>query len=647
MKERKYNWIDSSDVFTNSWSRISKHLFIPTISGIIGAIILTYLISKYFPSEALNTIYFTGLWESFWAEAAGKVSYVNSLTGNEVLTSEAMNFFTKKVLDNIIYLSFIFFSLFVLIGGLVFYLKIKLSVAHSEKYLEDQHLKGTNIIKEKDLTKLQEEKKVIGAIVGNTAKLDEKLEAQHTFISGSSGTGKTVLLNQLYKWYKKFRPNGRWIVHDTKGDWIEKFYDHETDYIFNFSDARSLNFNVFSVIKVIPDIKSVIATIIPRLADEKDPVWTDTARDILEGCFLYAIKYDKKSNLEIKNLIKLSPENLAKKLKNVEGAEVAYGHLTSSESQAGNFMSNFRSKAGFFTSLPDSLDGKELDLEEWLENKEGGQSTIFLLNDTKNKELNAIRISVFVDSFIKTFLSMTESKTRKVYFFLDEIGSLSKIPSIVDGLALLRSFGGIFIIGIQEIQRLYSIYGKDLTATIVNNTATKVILRAQETETQEFCSKQIGEGKVKSTTLTNSTGAEINANREGTSFATTEKIEKAILPSEIGDMENNTYYFKNGSYPWTFIKKEFTDEDTYEKINKAFIQRDDMNISNLFKKSTNPEETSDEDDSSAPKGGGQNLEDSKIPETNNDVPVEEKNDTNTSNEEEVPVKKETEQSIGW
>ena len=333
---------------------------------------------------------------------------------------------------------------------------------------------------------IHDEYEVLKSELKKNVKLDEKLEAQHTFISGSSGTGKTVLLNQLYKWYKKFRPNGRWIVHDTKGDWIEKFYDHETDYIFNFSDARSLNFNVFSVIKVIPDIKSVIATIIPRLADEKDPVWTDTARDILEGCFLYAIKYDKKSNLEIKNLIKLSPENLAKKLKNVEGAEVAYGHLTSSESQAGNFMSNFRSKAGFFTSLPDSLDGKELDLEEWLENKEGGQSTIFLLNDTKNKELNAIRISVFVDSFIKTFLSMTESKTRKVYFFLDEIGSLSKIPSIVDGLALLRSFGGIFIIGIQEIQRLYSIYGKDLTATIVNNTATKVILRAQETETQEF-----------------------------------------------------------------------------------------------------------------------------------------------------------------
>jgi len=596
--ENKFNWIDSSDVFSNSWSRLGKHLFLPSMFGLIGAIILVYFYASTFPTSDFNLIYFEGYWKSLFGNYSGQ-EYITLTGGREVLTSKAYPYFTNKILENISTFVVLFSTGFISTAIVALYLKIKISKKHSEKYLEDQFLKGTNILTELALTLIQKRDKIKGAIIGNTAKLDENLECSHTFISGSSGTGKTVLLNQLYFWQKKNRPNGKWIIHDTKADWIEKFFNSETDYIFNFSDTRSLNFNVFSMIKTIPDIKSIVATIIPRPEGEKDPIWSDTARDLLEACLLHCIKYDNKFNSAVKKLITMSKIDLIKQLENVEGAEVAYGHLTAGDTQGDNFMSNFRGKAQFFTTLPDNLDGKELDIEKWINSK--GQSTIFLLNDTKNKDLNAIRIAVFVDSFIKTFLSMSEDKERRVYFILDELGSLAKIPAIVDGLALLRSFGGSFFIGIQEIQRLYSIYGKDLTSTIVNNTANKVILRAQEVETQEFCSKQIGEIKFKSSSITNSTGSQIEASREGASFNSSEKTEKAVLPSEIGNMKNNTYYYKNGSYDWTFIEKVFTHKDTFEKINVAFQERTDLGIENLFKKkelkSEAEENTESEEDS--------------------------------------------------
>lgn len=581
-ENEKYNWVDTSDIFSNGFSRITKHLYLPTMLGLIFGIILTYLIAVYYPTDKFNIIYFDGLWQSILSETKGQSGF--SFQGDYISTKKGLEFFTNKVLDNILILGFIFFISIISIGGLTLFIKIKLSYKFSSKYLEDQFIKGTNILTEKELTKKQSEDNIEGIHIGNTAKLDNELENSHTFISGSSGTGKTVLLNQIYREQKKKEKNGRWIIHDTKGDWIEKFYNPKTDYIFNFSDERSINLNIFSFIKLKTDISAVISSIIPTNPNEKDPIWTNTARDILEGCILYCLKNDKKNNLEIKRLIKLSPEKLAEELKDVKGAEIAVGHLTSSETQAGNFMSNFRSKAEFFTTLPDTESEKEINIEDWLDAKDEGQSTIFLLNDTKNKDLNAIRISVFVDAMIGIFLSMSESKKRKVYFLLDEIGSLKKMNKIVDGLALLRSYGGSFFIGIQEIQRLYEIYGKELTSTIVNNTSTKVILRAGETETQEFCSKLIGETKFTSTNMTNSTGSEIGANREGSNFSTSEKTEKAILASEIGNMENNTYYYKNGAYDWTFIKKEFTDEDTYIKTQKAFIPRSDLSIDNLFEK---------------------------------------------------------------
>ncbi|MCD4668187.1 MAG: type IV secretion system DNA-binding domain-containing protein, partial [Sulfurimonas sp.] len=415
-------------------------------------------------------------------------------------------------------------------------------------------------------------------IVGAVAKIDEAYETMHGIIIGSSGTGKSVFLKRLYLWQKKNRPNGKWVIHDVKGDWVSSFYNPTNDFIFNFSDTRSINFNVFSIIKSVNDIKSVVATIIPRNPNEKEPIWTDSGRDILEGCFYYCIANNQKTNQHMKQLMLLSHKDLAEKLSTIKGAEIAFGHLSSSPTQAGNFMSNFRSKAAFFSSIPDTKIEQEINIEEWINQQ--GQSTIFLYNNTKDKDLNASRISIFVDSTVKTLLSMGESKSRRVYFLLDEFGSLNKMDSIVDGLALLRSFGGSIWIGIQEVQRIYSIYGKDLTSTIVNNTATKVILRSQEVETLEFSSKLIGKQEIEQTNMNASIGTK--SNRDGVSYNKAIKEKTTILASEIAQLANNEFYFKNGDYNWTHIKTEFIQErDLYPIINKHLIERSDLLLKNI------------------------------------------------------------------
>lgn len=586
----KAGWVDSADVFSNTHSRFLKHLFLPSIFGFIGGTLSLYIFSSYFKWWVNSAI----------AELQGEKYII--VKNKEILTDTASQFFYEKVLDNLITSVEIFAAGFIFLSVLTLILKIVIAKKHSAKYLEEQHLKGTNILTEEQLTKIQTKEKVKGITIGNTAKLDEVLELAHTFIVGAAGTGKTVLLNQVYYEERKKWKNMKAIVHDVKGDWTEKFYNPETDYIFNFNDKRSINFNIFSMIKIIPDIDSIVGTIIPMNEAEKDPVWVNTAQGLLRACILHCIKHDTKTNEAVKRLIIMSKEQLAKELENVEGAEVAYGYLTAGDTQGDNFMSNFRSKAQFFTSLPENMDGEEIDFEEWINSE--GQSTIFLINDIKYKDLNAIRIAVFIDSFVKTVSTMGEAKgedkDRRVYVFLDEMGSLSKMDAIVNGLALLRSFGVPFFIGIQEVQRLYSIYGKELTSTVVGNATSKIILRAQDVETQKFCSELIGERKFKSSNITNSTGSEINANREGASFANTEKTEKAVLASEIGNMKNNTYYYKNGNYNWTFIEKKFTSHDNFPKFNKGFIQREDMSIDNLFKgkksgEDKKPEEITEEE----------------------------------------------------
>ena len=638
-KEKKFTLVDRLDVFKNKIRRNAKHLFVPMIFGVIGAIFISYFIATYFPSDNFNTLYITGLWDTSLAQFHGQ-EFVHT-NNQELSVNQALNYFLTKTLDNVTWILIIFAISFVVLSAIVFHIIMLLADIHSEKDLEDQNIKGTKIISESQLADIQKEKGVQGAPVGNIVKFDRKVECNHTFISGQSGSGKTVILKNLYESLQANNPDGRFLIHDTKPEWIQEYYNPETDFIFDFSDQRSINFNIFSMINLDSDIDnsdeivSIVASLIPETSGNADPIWLNVARDILLGCIYYCIENDKTNNLEIKKLVKLPVDQLATKLKGVEGAEVGHGHLTSGESQAANFMSTFRDKARFFTTFPDSLEGNELDIREWLENKKGGQSTIFLLNKAKTKDLNSIRIGAFVDSMINTLLDLPQSQTRRVYFFLDEIGSLSKMDSLIDGITKARSYGGAFIMGIQEYGRFIHRYGKELASTLINSTDTKFILKSGDPDTQDFCSRLIGKGKVKSTTITNSTGSEIGSNREGASFGSTEKIEEAVIASEFGLMKSNSYYYKNGSeIDWAFIQKDFTKEEIeifmdYDKLKEGEGRKGIGHVPRKKKviipvEDEDSSTSSDDETSSNSSTGGQSLEEETTKETSTDEKKEEK-----------------------
>ena len=571
---KKFGGVDYIDIFSNNFSRFKKHLFIPAITGILVSFILIYVFSSahFF---GLNNKYFVGFFDAFFANMQLKSTFMFS--GHELPTSKALDFFQKKILDNLSTILFIFVITFTSVTSFTYYILYVFAKKSSKKILEEEVLQGSKILKEEELIKLQKKDRIEGAPIGHKgAKFAEQFETQHTFISGASGTGKTILMRRLYTYYinnSKYA-GAKFLVHDVKGDYVQKFYNPQSDYIFNLNDSRTFNLNLFNYINTAAELKSIVASIIPQSQEEKDPIWTNSARAILEGIMLYCIKTNQKTNKAVQQLIKLDPETLATKLEKIEGTEDAVTFLSSgSEGQIGNIYSNFKSRVTYFTSLPSDIDEKEeLDLKKWLTDT-NNTSTIFLLNDVKNKDLNAIRIAVFLNIVIKELLTLTESKERKIFFLLDEFGSLQKMQSIIDLLALGRSFGARVYLGIQEIQRLYSIYGKDLTSTIVNNTSSKIILRANEVETAEYCAKLIGEVKKKETNLTNTTGADLNSNREGASFANITKTEKAILAADLMHLENNVYIYKNGSYPWGRIETRFIKEiDEFENINPAFVE---------------------------------------------------------------------------
>lgn len=90
------------------------------------------------------------------------------------------------------------------------------------------------------------------------------------------------------------------------------------------------------------------------------------------------------------------------------------------------------------------------------------------------------------------FERRAEGNTTPILFLIGEFPRLEKIEAISNGLATLSSKKIHISLIVQSKSQLNAIYGKDVAEVIADNCSYKVILKASEPTTQEWCSKLVG-----------------------------------------------------------------------------------------------------------------------------------------------------------
>ena len=404
---------------------------------------------------------------------------------------------------------------------------------------------------------------------------------QHTLIIGQSGVGKSVLLKRIYTQLKT-QNTGVFVVHDIKGDFIQQFYNPETDYILNPLDSKSINLNIFKLIKTKADIKAVVAALIPESKEAKEPIWVNSARDIFESIIYLAIhnykqgKVEKLDNTVIKNYIQEGIAFLVENFKDLKECSRGYAHLQAykTSSQPANIFSNFLSYMTLFDVVAENKN-PELDLKEFIQKQNG--ATIFLANYNNIKDFVAPLLSLFVNALVRELLSLEENLDRRMFLFLDELTNLLKIDKILDFLTLARSKGGAAFLGFQDVKALERIYDKEGAETIVANTANKIILRVGDVSTAEYLSKLIGEQEVK---IVNKSHSVSPFDRDSVSYSTQIQRRPAVLASQITTLPTLHFYLKTLELPeWTYVPNAFIpSQDKYPLTQPKLQLVDTFNI---------------------------------------------------------------------
>ena len=109
----------------------------------------------------------------------------------------------------------------------------------------------------------------------------ERTETQHTIVSGTTGSGKTVLIADLVS---QIRARGeRCVIYDKMGSYTRAFFDPARDVLMNPLDARAPRWSPFLEARNPRDFDMMAAALIPQQKDAVDPFWVTAARQLFSN----------------------------------------------------------------------------------------------------------------------------------------------------------------------------------------------------------------------------------------------------------------------------------------------------------------------------------------------------------------------------
>lgn len=430
-----------------------------------------------------------------------------------------------------------FLTYLVSLAYLIFFLR------RSGHAVDETFVRGTDFIPiEKLNAKLknkvkQENHEIANITIGETV-IPFEMETSHFLVLGATRTGKGVLLNQMIRQINERKTThntgDKIILYDLKGEFVSKHYNPANDIIFYPYDKRSVGWNIFNEIESYPDFDT-IAKSLYTATDTRDEYWYNCARDVFRMGLVFLKSSGETTNRGLWEFFSQDLESMKAALESLPlGEKGALKHISNPETnQAATILSIVQERIQFFRYLVD-VDGT-FSLRKYIRD-EHNQKNLYLLNIINYAEIFRPLMTFAIDTIIRETLSLPDKLDRRIFFVLDEIGSLYRLDSLLNLLTVGASKGASIICANQDIGRIEETYGKSNAKTFFNNFNTDFILRVNEPETAEFLSKAIGERQVIKKVESRQMAPSKFGDSRGVSEQ--EKTERLLLPTEFQSIPN-------------------------------------------------------------------------------------------------------------
>ena len=390
----------------------------------------------------------------------------------------------------------------------------------------------------------------------------ERAETRHTIVSGTTGSGKTVLIADLVE---QIRERGeRCVLYDKMGSYAETFFNPQRDVLLNPLDARAPRWSPFLEARNARDFDTMAAALIPRQKDTVDPFWITAARQLFShGAAVFRERGETRNRVLVEHLLKTSLDTLAQAMEGTVAQSIVD---PANPKTALSVRAMLTANIGALELLPD--EGTPFSIRDWIEN-DGGSGFLFLTSrGDQHASLRGL-ISTWLEIAVNALLSLPRDDGRRIWIVLDELPTLHQVPSLRPGLAESRQFGGCFVLGVQVFSALRDLYGRDGAETVSGLCGTRVVLAAPDRDTAEWSAESLGRAEVEEMAESVNYGAETP--RGGVTLGARRALRPLVLPAEVARLDSLAGYLKfPGAWPVARIRLRYTKRP---KLAERFVPR--------------------------------------------------------------------------
>jgi hypothetical protein len=364
-------------------------------------------------------------------------------------------------------------------------------------------------------------------------RISQLVEAEHILIAGDTGTGKSSLIRQIL--HQIAQRGDTAIIYDSAIEYMPEFFNPDRgDAILNPIDARMPYWSPSNELLHETEADALAESLFPD-GDREFEFFVDSPRRV----FAYLMKFHPTPE-ELCLWISKPETEIRRRVAHTSLA--AYIEETAPQQRAG-VIAGLDRFARALQLLPlFTQNCRKWSATNWVEDRKGW--LFFTSTPTTRKRLKPL-ISLWLDFLIMRLTAQSHTLQRPVWLIIDELASLQKLPSLLIGITESRKSNTRMVLGFQSKSMLEKHYGEEAKA-LLSQPRTRFFLRSGEGSAAEWASKTVGDVEVEHVRRGRNTGRW--GTESGRNATTDRHIERAILDSEIGDLEDLTAYFKVPGY---------------------------------------------------------------------------------------------------
>lgn len=337
--------------------------------------------------------------------------------------------------------------------------------------------------------------------------IDDNLLSKHIMFLGGIGTGKTnAFFHIISQIEKRLSKEDIMIIFDTKGDFYKEFYKKGDIVISNDNTSTgedSLDYwNIFNEIEYGEHLMESVIEISNSLFAEQcnktnQIFFPNAAKDIFMACLIHFIRVYPPNLRTNKNLIhyinNTQVSEIKKMLNSHDDLRAMVSYIDKEDSaQTQGVMSVLQQVVREIFVGNFSKTGT-LSLKNLVRRK-GGKKVFIEYDLSIGKMLSPI-YSLMFDMAIKEALGRKRSEGN-VYFITDEFRLLPNLEHIDDAVNFGRSLGIKFMIGIQNVEQIYDLYGEERSRSILSGFLTSFSFRVNDSKSREYIQQLYGKNQI-------------------------------------------------------------------------------------------------------------------------------------------------------